>query len=463
MIRAFNEDKPYERFVLEQVAGDVLYPGARDGIEATGFIAAGPWDFIGHAEVPETKLDGQVARLLDRDDMVSNTLNTFASLTVQCARCHDHKFDPVSQEDYYSLQAVFAALDRADRPYDADPAVADSRTHLMARRTDLVADRDRILVIAKGRAGGPLVDLERKLVGHKLVQGVKASRSPEYGYHSALSSTPDAIRWVQVDLGRRVAIARVVLHACDDDFNGIGPGFGFPPRFKIEASDDPTFRSEVAIVTDRTGEDFANPRLRPVIFPSPGVNARYVRVTATRLAPRQNDYNFALAEIEVTSRAGPDAARGSKVSALDTIEAPPRWRLSNLVDGDYPVSDPQEIPILENRRDALILASLDEEDRQSLDEVNRSLAEIDRQVASLPPQRKVYAGTIHHGSGSFRGTGPNGGKPRVIRVLGRGEVRDPETRSSRPARSRSSPASPPGSDFPPTPPRGIGGPLWPVG
>ena len=121
MIRAFNEDKPYGRFVLEQVAGDVLFPGTRDGIEALGFIAAGPWDFIGHAEVPETKLDGQIARLLDRDDMVSNTLNTFASLTVQCARCHDHKFDPVSQEDYYSLQAVFAALDRADRPYDTDP------------------------------------------------------------------------------------------------------------------------------------------------------------------------------------------------------------------------------------------------------------------------------------------------------------------------------------------------------
>jgi len=126
VIRAFNEDKPYSRFVLEQVAGDVLFPGTRDGIEATGFIAAGPWDFIGHAEVPETKLDGQVARLLDRDDMVANTLNSFASLTVQCARCHDHKFDPVSQDDYYSLQAVFAALDRADRLYDADPAIASS-------------------------------------------------------------------------------------------------------------------------------------------------------------------------------------------------------------------------------------------------------------------------------------------------------------------------------------------------
>jgi hypothetical protein len=117
VIRAFNADKPYGRFVQEQIAGDVLFSGTRDGIEALGFIAAGPWDFIGHAELPETKIDGKIARHLDRDDMVANTTGTFISLTVQCAQCHDHKFDPITQEDYYSLQAVFAALDRADKSY----------------------------------------------------------------------------------------------------------------------------------------------------------------------------------------------------------------------------------------------------------------------------------------------------------------------------------------------------------
>ena len=61
----------------EQLAGDVLFPGTGDGILALGFIAAGPWDFIGHVEVPESKTDGKVARNLDRDDMVSGTLNSF--------------------------------------------------------------------------------------------------------------------------------------------------------------------------------------------------------------------------------------------------------------------------------------------------------------------------------------------------------------------------------------------------
>jgi len=120
VIRSLNQDKSYDRFVAEQIAGDVLFPGDPDGILGLGFIAAGPWDFIGHVEVPETKIDGQVARNLDRDEMVSSTLNAFCSLTIQCARCHNHKFDPFTQTHYYSLQAIFAAVDRADRPYDAD-------------------------------------------------------------------------------------------------------------------------------------------------------------------------------------------------------------------------------------------------------------------------------------------------------------------------------------------------------
>jgi hypothetical protein len=139
VIRAFNLDKPYDLFVQEQIAGDVFFPGTIDGIEALGFIAAGPWDFIGHAELREDKIDGKIARHLDRDDMVAGTINTFMSLTVHCAQCHDHKFDPISQEDYYSLQAVFAALDRADKPYYDDPAITRKHAELLARQRELEA------------------------------------------------------------------------------------------------------------------------------------------------------------------------------------------------------------------------------------------------------------------------------------------------------------------------------------
>jgi hypothetical protein len=118
VIRAFNQDRPYSRFIKEQIAGDVFYPSSGDGIAGLGFLAAGPWDFVGHVELREGTLDKKITRNLDRDDMVATVMNTFNSLTVQCARCHNHKFDPITQEDYYSLQAVFAAVDRADRPYE---------------------------------------------------------------------------------------------------------------------------------------------------------------------------------------------------------------------------------------------------------------------------------------------------------------------------------------------------------
>ena len=117
VIRAFNEDKPYKRFIQEQLAGDVLYPGDPDGVTATGFVVAGPWDFVGHVELREGTVDKEKTRVLDRDDMVINAVSTFDSLTVHCARCHDHKFDPIPQKDYYRLQAVFAGVERGDRPY----------------------------------------------------------------------------------------------------------------------------------------------------------------------------------------------------------------------------------------------------------------------------------------------------------------------------------------------------------
>jgi hypothetical protein len=121
VIRALNDDIPYSRFIREQLAGDVLEPDDPRGVIATGFIAAGPWDFVGHVELREQTVEKLKTRLIDRDDMLANTMSTFVSLTVHCARCHDHKFDPIPQRDYYRLQAVFAGVDRGDRPYENRP------------------------------------------------------------------------------------------------------------------------------------------------------------------------------------------------------------------------------------------------------------------------------------------------------------------------------------------------------
>jgi len=132
LIAAFNTDRPYARFIEEQLAADVLFPDAPLLTPALGFIAAGPWDESSLRDIREDSMCRQIGYYLDRDDMVTQTMSTFASATVHCARCHDHKFDPITQQDYYSLQAVFAGIGRAERPYDSDPAIHIQRRKLQA-------------------------------------------------------------------------------------------------------------------------------------------------------------------------------------------------------------------------------------------------------------------------------------------------------------------------------------------
>jgi hypothetical protein len=85
-----------------------------------------------------------IAQNLDRDDMVAGVAATFLSLTVGCARCHDHKFDPIPQKDYYRLQAVFAGVGRAERLYDPDPAITARRRTLEALKRALDKDPDAL-------------------------------------------------------------------------------------------------------------------------------------------------------------------------------------------------------------------------------------------------------------------------------------------------------------------------------
>jgi hypothetical protein len=420
VIRSLNEDKPYDRFVLEQLAGDILWPDTVDGITATGFIAAGPWDFIGHAEVPESKIDGKIARNLDRDDMVTTTLNTFCSMTVQCARCHNHKFDPVTQTDYYRLQAVFAALDRADRMFDADPGVGTRRRELLAEQSGLKVNQQRLSEESARLCGPELKELDQQIAA--AAQAVAGQRRPEYGYHSGIEAKPDTIKWVQVDLGREVLIGKVAYIACWDDFNNIGAGFGFPVRFRIEASNDPTFAMDARMLVNRTDADVPNPGTARQQETVQGISARYVRVTATRLAPRMTDFIFALAELEVFDNEGKNVARGASVSSLDSIEAPVRWARKNLVDGIYTGQSNVDVDSLKEQRAALLMQRVPQAIRDQIQQTETSLASVGTRLSQLPPPQYVYAGMIHTGGGTFSGTGPFGGKPRTIHVLKRGDV-----------------------------------------
>ncbi len=118
VIRAFNEDRPYDRFVREQLAGDVLGEDA-----ATGFLVAGPVDKV---KSPDPVLTAQ-QRADEMHDMIATVGSTFLGLTIGCARCHAHKFDPIPQTDYYALAALLAGVQHGERPVRsaAAPLVSD--------------------------------------------------------------------------------------------------------------------------------------------------------------------------------------------------------------------------------------------------------------------------------------------------------------------------------------------------
>lgn len=424
VIQSFNDDKPYSRFVQEQVAGDVLFPGDSDGILGLGFIAAGPWDFIGHVEVPESKIDGKVARNLDRDDMVSNVLNTFCSITIQCARCHNHKFDPITQQHYYGLQSIFAAVDKADRLYDSDPDVEERRGELVAQLTALSAQKTAVVDEIAESGGDNLKSLKTKIGELQAMQQVV--KAPEFGFHSSIVKSADTEKWVKVDLGQESAIEKIVINPCHDEFGGIGAGFGFPVRFRIEVESNGRWQTLVEF----TDSDFTNPGLTPVDVRVPlGTipTVRRIRFTATRLADRRNDFILALAEVQALASDGTNLAIGARVTSGDTIEAPVRWARANLTDGKWAtVAAPEvaaELLAVTKQHDAIMDSGVMKKLTLRQQELEASIEDVNKQLKSLPTGRMVYAAaTEFKTQGNFKATS---GTRRAIHVLHRGNVQQP--------------------------------------
>ena len=108
VIRSFNEDKPYDQFVREQLAGDEIDPDNPEMLIATGFLRMGPWEHTGMSVEAET-------RQYYLDDVTNGVGESMLSLPLRCARCHDHKFDPIPTKDYYQIQAIFATTQFATR------------------------------------------------------------------------------------------------------------------------------------------------------------------------------------------------------------------------------------------------------------------------------------------------------------------------------------------------------------
>ena len=161
VIEALNHGKPFDRFVREQLAGDELPDRTLESHIATGFLRMGHWD--------DEPADPAADRYEQLDDMVTTTGLAFLGLTIGCARCHDHKFDPLTARDYYSLVAVFSPLERP-RQGRVEETIAIEGTQTYTFRESAAAVPDTFVLVrgSPGRPGErvePAVRSEERRVG----------------------------------------------------------------------------------------------------------------------------------------------------------------------------------------------------------------------------------------------------------------------------------------------------------
>jgi mono/diheme cytochrome c family protein len=165
VIRSFNEDKPYDRFVREQLAGDEIAPDSRDALIATGYYLLGIWDDE-PADKHERNEDLKLSVFDWYDDVVSTTGQTFLGLTVGCARCHDHKIDPLPQKDYYKMLAFVRNI-RMYSPGPGSQRPLSGEAELARHKEAVSAWQKRLDAVNAELAG------IEKAVAEKLVAGEK--------------------------------------------------------------------------------------------------------------------------------------------------------------------------------------------------------------------------------------------------------------------------------------------------
>ncbi len=436
VIRAFNEDKPYARFVQEQVAGDALFPDDPQAVVALGFVAAGPWDHTLMVTVREDTVDHRTAQYLDRDNMVSTVIGTFQSLTIHCARCHDHKFDPISQREYYQLQAVFAGVDRANRPFDLDARTQAERRRLRAeqlalqrRDPELLATmetsavRRRVEAWEEAQAKRERIWAEVEIVSAVSTGGATLNREADGSWF--VSGTRPARDTYIVTARRRAGpLAAVRLEVLPDDrLPKRGPGRWENGNFHLSE-----FRAFAALPGAKTGGQpigfiraTADHDEGPAISAAQAIDGR--NETQWGVHPRYGEPHQAVFEVNeplvfsegtvftflLEHQAGAQGHGIGRFRIMASDERPPANAAKPL---PASTADLLRVPAAERtaaQREALAWAAL--------------TAENERALAALPAPQQVYA--VTH---DFPPDGDNfkpAARPRPIHVLARGELGKP--------------------------------------
>jgi Protein of unknown function (DUF1553)/Protein of unknown function (DUF1549)/Planctomycete cytochrome C len=224
VIESFNEDKPYDRFIREQIAGDELWPEDPQAQRGTGFYTVGPnRDML--FKVEDTN------RIESLSDFVDTTSSLFMGLSVGCARCHDHKFDPISQKDYFKLQAIFAPAvkNRIFLDYNGSRFWDISENYRQFKLRDLAAQIARTFEpytkILKEKKKAALPPEVRAAFDTEESKRSQEQQGMVNAFHKALDVSSDEVRI----LLNKNAIDRAILDGIERDLVNMYAGFSPPP------------------------------------------------------------------------------------------------------------------------------------------------------------------------------------------------------------------------------------------
>ncbi len=413
LIRALNADTPYARFVREQVAGDVLYPNDPGAIAALGLLAAGPWDESSQKDIRDDTIDKKAAQYIDRDDIVTTVFTAFASTSIHCARCHDHKFDPIPQREYYGLQAVFAGIERANRTYDPDPAITKARKSLGQRKVEVLAGKfdpnaERAIVADWEKAIAQRLDTWKPLAITATAKSSKVEPQPDGSFRFA-GTRPDKDTYTLAFKADTATTALRLELLTDPSLPQMGPGRQdngnlHLSEVRVRIGDQPAVIAGAVADFNQEGWDVAKA--------IDGLPA-----TAWGIYPAVGKAHVAVFRLKDAILAGSSVAVDhDQVHGGGHLIG--RLRLSATADPKPSLGIAIVPPAIQT------ILSTAKRTPEQVKELTRHvlLGRIDDDLAALPKPAQVYVGTNEFTAiGSFNP--PKG--PRPVHMLRRGEVTKP--------------------------------------
>ena len=425
VIRALNSDTRWDRFIREQLAVDVIAPEATDLIPALGFLGAGTFDLSTYSTGPVT------FDYLDRDDMLTQTMAAFCSTTANCARCHAHKFDPISQEDYYALQAVFAGILKGNIQYDTDAQTAHRRQELTRIKQAAQALDAAILEapVAKGLIDAIASSLDQRptfkpleLQSFVSLEGATLTKDTEFSY-VASGTSPETDTYV---LTAKVPLEKITALRLD-----VLPHDSLPMKGPGRCQNGNLHLSEVIVSVfdpeDNTGTNISIVRTSADFNQAGWGIERSIDKdlkTAWGIHPEVGQPHYAVFEfaqpIAMSDRSTLSVTLKQLHGGSHLIGA---FRLSVT---DAPSGQAVAIPLAVERAMGVSPSERSAQDKLTVDAYLANLA-VDAELAKLPPQGTVYAvGTsvsIPSGNGNHQAA--KIGSPKKVHLLDRGDIAKP--------------------------------------